>query len=160
MDGWSVTKSFNIELDNNTLEQYEKLLSNFSNWKEYKREIKLNSILEDKKIEFTLDISAHTLGVMYVNVLTDDDYDYDRHDDVQNYQHHQAMEMIKVLFSKDAVQVLVQVKYWRVSFCVKTILKLRRLKKQISMCKSNTRAYDDDGDEGGGCNGDAMVMQW
>ena len=33
MDGWSVTKSFNIELDNNTLEQYEKLLSNFSNWK-------------------------------------------------------------------------------------------------------------------------------
>ena len=77
MDGWSVTKSFNIKLDNNNLEQYEKLLSNFSNWKEYKRDIKLNSILEDKKIEFTLDISAHTLGVMYVNVLTDDDYDYD-----------------------------------------------------------------------------------
>jgi len=78
MDGWSVTKSFNIKLDNNNnLEQYEKLLSNFSNWKEYKRDIKLNSILEDKKIEFTLDISAHTLGVMYVNVITDDDYDYD-----------------------------------------------------------------------------------
>jgi hypothetical protein len=77
MDGWSVTKSFNIKLDNNTLEQYEKLLSNFSNWKEYKRDIKVNSILEDKKIEFTLDISANSLGVMYVNVLTDDDYDYD-----------------------------------------------------------------------------------
>jgi hypothetical protein len=77
MDGWSVTKSFNIKLDNNNLEQYEKLLSNFSNWKEYKRDIKLNSILEDKKIEFTLDISAHSLGVMYVNVVTDDNYDYD-----------------------------------------------------------------------------------
>jgi hypothetical protein len=77
MDGWSVTKSFNIKLDNNTLEQYEKLLSNFSNWKEYKRDIKVNSILEDKKIEFTLDISAHSLGVMYVNVVTDDNYDYD-----------------------------------------------------------------------------------
>ncbi len=77
MEGWSVTKSFNIELDNNTLEQYEKLLSNFSNWKEYKREIKLNSILEDKKIEFTLDISGHAHGVMYVNVLVDDDYDID-----------------------------------------------------------------------------------
>lgn len=77
MDGWSVTKSFNIELDNNTLEQYEKLLSNFSNWKEYKREIKLNSILEDKKIEFTLDISGHAHGVMYVNVLVDDEDDFD-----------------------------------------------------------------------------------
>jgi hypothetical protein len=77
MEGYSVTKSFNIELDNNTLEQYEKLLSNFSNWSEYKREIKLNSILEDKKIEFTLDISGHAHGVMYVNVIVDDAYDYD-----------------------------------------------------------------------------------
>ena len=77
MEGWSVTKSFNIELDNNTLEQYEKLLSNFDNWSEYKREIKLNSILEDKKIEFTLDISGHAHGVMYVNVVVDDAYDYD-----------------------------------------------------------------------------------
>jgi hypothetical protein len=77
MDGWSVTKSFNIELDNNTLEQYEELLSNFSNWSEYKREIKLNSILEDKKIEFTLDISGHAHGVMYVNVLDEDWYEID-----------------------------------------------------------------------------------
>ena len=72
-----VTKSFNIELDNNTLEQYEELLSNFSNWSEYKREIKLNSLLEDKKIEFTLDISGHAHGVMYVNVLDEDWYDID-----------------------------------------------------------------------------------
>jgi hypothetical protein len=72
-----VTKSFNIELDNNTLEQYEELLSNFSNWSEYKREIKLNSLLEGKKIEFTLDISGHAHGVMYVNVLDEDWYDID-----------------------------------------------------------------------------------
>jgi hypothetical protein len=77
MEGRSVTKSFNIELDNNTLEQYEKLLSNFNNWSQYKREIKLNSVLEDKKIEFTLDISGHAHGVMYVNVVVDDAYDYD-----------------------------------------------------------------------------------
>jgi hypothetical protein len=77
MEGWTVTKSFNIELDNNTLEQYEKLLSNFNNWSQYKREIKLNSVLEDKKIEFTLDISGHAHGVMYVNVVTDDAYDFD-----------------------------------------------------------------------------------
>jgi len=69
-------KSFNIKLDNNTLEQYEDLLSNFSNWKEYKRDIKLNSILEDKKIEFTLDISGPP-GVMYVNFITDDTDDFD-----------------------------------------------------------------------------------
>jgi hypothetical protein len=77
MDISRVTKSFNVELDNNTLEQYEELLSNFNNWKEYKREIKLNSILEDKKIEFTLDISGHAHGVMYVNVLVDDEDDFD-----------------------------------------------------------------------------------
>ena len=77
MEGWSVRKSFNIELDNNTLDQYEKLLSSFNNWKEYKREIKLNSILEDKKIEFTLDISGHAHGVMYVNVLIDGEDDFE-----------------------------------------------------------------------------------
>jgi hypothetical protein len=77
MDEQSVTKSFNIELDNNNLEQYEKLLSNFNNWSQYKREIKLNSILEDKKIEFTLDISGHAHGVMYVNVVVEDEDDFD-----------------------------------------------------------------------------------
>jgi hypothetical protein len=77
MDGYSVTKSFNIELANNTLEQYEKLLSNFNNWSQYKREIKLNSLLEDKKIEFTLDISGHAHGVMYVNVVVDDEDNFD-----------------------------------------------------------------------------------
>jgi hypothetical protein len=73
----SVTKSFNIKLNNNTLQQYDNLLSYFNNWSQYKRDIKLNSILEDKKIEFTLDISGHANGVMYVNVVTDDNYDYD-----------------------------------------------------------------------------------
>jgi len=77
MEGYSVTKSFNIELDSNTLDQYERLLSNFNNWSQYKREIKLNSVLEDKKIEFTLDISGHAHGVMYVNVLDEDWYEID-----------------------------------------------------------------------------------
>ena len=73
----AMTKSFNIKLDNNTLEQYYKLLSNFNNWNQYNREIKLNSILEDKKIEFTLDISGHAHGVMYVNVMVDHEDDFD-----------------------------------------------------------------------------------
>jgi len=72
----NIEKSFIINLDNNTLEQYEELLSKFSNWTQYKREIKLNSLLENnKKIEFTLDISGHAHGVMYVNVLVDGDND-------------------------------------------------------------------------------------
>lgn len=70
-------KSFKINLDNNTLEEYEVLLSNFSNWSAYKREIKLNSILDDKKVEFTLDITGHAHGVMYVNVIVDDFDDFD-----------------------------------------------------------------------------------
>jgi hypothetical protein len=70
-------KSFKINLDNNTLEEYEVLLSNFSNWPSYKREIKLNSILDDKKVEFTLDITGHAHGVMYVNVIVDDFDDFD-----------------------------------------------------------------------------------
>ena len=72
----NIEKSFIINLDNNTLEQYKELLSKFSNWTQYKREIKLNSLLENnKKIEFTLDISGHAHGVMYVNVLVDGDND-------------------------------------------------------------------------------------
>lgn len=73
----NITKSFNINLDNNTLDQYEVLLSNFSNWNQYKREIKLNSLLEDSKIEFTLDITGHAHGVMYVNVFVDDTDDFE-----------------------------------------------------------------------------------
>jgi len=44
---------------------------------EDKREIKLNSILDDKKVEFTLDITGHAHGVMYVNVIVDDFDDFD-----------------------------------------------------------------------------------
>jgi len=69
-------KKFNINLDNNTLDQYESILSNFKNWPEYKREIKLSSLLEDKKIEFTLDISSHSFGVLYVNTVIDEN-DFD-----------------------------------------------------------------------------------
>ena len=46
-------KLFEIELLNNKIDDYEDILSRFSNWKKYKREINLNQLLEDgKKIEF------------------------------------------------------------------------------------------------------------
>ncbi len=66
-----------VNLENNTLEQYEMLLSNFKEWKHYKREIKLNSLLDNKKIEFRVNVSSHTTGALYVNVLVDGDNDFD-----------------------------------------------------------------------------------
>jgi hypothetical protein len=59
---------FEIELLNNKIEDYEDILSNFSNWKKYRREINLNQLLEDgKKIEFEVEIS-NSQGVLYVSV--------------------------------------------------------------------------------------------
>jgi hypothetical protein len=59
---------YSVQLEDNRLEQYDKILSNFKNWKEYKREIKLNSLLESKRIEFEINISSHTFGVLYVEL--------------------------------------------------------------------------------------------
>ena len=65
---------YNVQLEDNRLEQYEeKLLSNFKNWKTYKRDIKLNSILENKRIEFELNISSHAFGFLYVEFENDSD---------------------------------------------------------------------------------------
>jgi hypothetical protein len=62
---------FNVELNNNKISDYENLLSRFSNWKKYKREINLNQLLEsDKKIEFEVDI-PNSQNVFYVNISTD-----------------------------------------------------------------------------------------
>jgi hypothetical protein len=62
-------KIFEIELINNKIEDYEDILSRFSNWKKYKREINLNQLLEDgKKIEFEVEISNNQ-GVLYVSVV-------------------------------------------------------------------------------------------
>jgi hypothetical protein len=62
-------KKIEIELLNNKIEDYEDILSNFSNWKKYKREINLNQLLEEgKKIEFEVEIS-NSQGVLYVSVF-------------------------------------------------------------------------------------------
>ncbi len=62
-------KTFEIELLNNRIEDYEDILSKFSNWKEYKREINLNQLLEEgKKIEFQVEIENNQ-GVLYVSVF-------------------------------------------------------------------------------------------
>jgi hypothetical protein len=50
------------------IENYENILSNFSNWKEYKRQINLNLVLESgKKIQFDLEI-LNSSRVFYISV--------------------------------------------------------------------------------------------
>ena len=62
---------FNVELSSNKITDYESLLSRFSNWKKYKREINLSQLLDSgKKIEFEVDI-PNSQCVFYVNILTD-----------------------------------------------------------------------------------------
>ena len=62
---------FSVELNGNKISDYENLLSRFSNWKKYKREINLSQLLESgKKIEFEVDIT-NSHSVFYVNISTD-----------------------------------------------------------------------------------------
>ena len=67
-------RTFEIELNNSKIENYEDILSRFSNWKKYKREINLNLLLEeDKKIQFDVEI-LNDQSVFYVSVS--DDFKY------------------------------------------------------------------------------------
>lgn len=66
--------NYKIPVSDNTIEQYDMLLSRFSDWKSYKREIKLNTLLESgKKIEFKVDIENHQFGGLYIDII--DDYE-------------------------------------------------------------------------------------
>lgn len=52
-----------VILNNNKMDDYDKLLSIYD-WTQYKREIKLKSILEDNKIEFSIEPETP----MYINI--------------------------------------------------------------------------------------------
>jgi hypothetical protein len=61
-------KIFEVDLDDVKIENYEKILSRFGNWKKYKREINLNQLLEEgKKIQFDIEIQNTTM-VFYISV--------------------------------------------------------------------------------------------
>ena len=64
-------KLFEIELLNNKIDDYEDILSRFSNWKQYKREINLNQLLEEgKKIEFEVELEIpNSQSVFYISVV-------------------------------------------------------------------------------------------
>ena len=44
-----------ISLNGQTLSQFEKVLSRYNEWTSFKREIRLNTLLDDKRIQFDID---------------------------------------------------------------------------------------------------------
>lgn len=44
-----------VSLNGETLSQFEKVLSRYSEWTSIKREIRLNNLLDDKKLQFDID---------------------------------------------------------------------------------------------------------
>jgi hypothetical protein len=70
-----MNKTFIIELENFKIDYYEEILCKFSNWKEYKREININLLLEHgKKIQFDVEIINNPM-VFYVSVC-ESEYQY------------------------------------------------------------------------------------
>jgi hypothetical protein len=66
-----MVKIFEIELDDIEISSYEDILSRFSNWKKYKREINLNHLLEEgKKVQFEVEIENNS-SVFYVSTSDD-----------------------------------------------------------------------------------------
>ena len=83
-------KSFEVELPGK-IEEYEKLLSRYNNWKKYKREINLNQILEDgKKIEFEIEI-LNKHSVSYIKI-------YNKNDDIDSLLRNACASITKMKF--------------------------------------------------------------
>ena len=83
-------KSFEVELPGK-IEDYEKLLSRYSNWKKYKREINLNQILEDgKKIEFEIEV-LNKHSVSYIKI-------YNKNDDIDSLLRNACASITKMKF--------------------------------------------------------------
>ena len=63
---------FNVDVDDLKIDNYEKYLSKFSNWTQYKREINLSLLLESgKKIEFEIEMNNSQM-VNYIGFLEKD----------------------------------------------------------------------------------------
>ena len=54
----------NVKLDNNTLDQYDKALSTYKEWKSFYRDIKLSTLLEGKKVQFDVD-NIQKIGMVH-----------------------------------------------------------------------------------------------
>ena len=54
----------NVKLNNNTLDQYDKALSTYNEWKSFYRDIKLSTLLEGKKVQFDVD-NIQKIGMVH-----------------------------------------------------------------------------------------------
>ncbi len=54
----------NVKLNNNTLDQYDKALSTYNEWKSFYRDIKLSTLLEGKKVQFDID-NIQKIGMVH-----------------------------------------------------------------------------------------------
>jgi hypothetical protein len=69
-------KEIKVETDSEHIDAYESILSKFSNWNQYRRDIILSDLLnEDKKIEFIVEIKNHLFGVIYIDFNNIDNFD-------------------------------------------------------------------------------------
>lgn len=69
-------KELNVETSGEHIDHYESMLSKFSNWKEYRRDIILSDLLNvDKKIEFIVEVKNHIYGVVHIDFNNSDSYD-------------------------------------------------------------------------------------
>lgn len=54
----------NVKLNNNTLDQYDKVLSTHNEWKSFYRDIKLSTLLEGKKVQFDVN-NIQKIGMVH-----------------------------------------------------------------------------------------------
>jgi len=88
-----MSKSFEVKVElPGKIEEYEKLLSRYSTWKEYKREINLNQILEDsKKIEFEIEF-LNNHSVLYISL-------YNKNDNIDSLLRNAGAAITKMKFT-------------------------------------------------------------
>ncbi len=53
-----------VKLNNNTLDQYDKALSTYNEWKSFYRDIKLSTLLEGKRVQFDID-NIQKIGMVH-----------------------------------------------------------------------------------------------
>jgi hypothetical protein len=88
-----MSKSFEVKVElPGKIEDYEKLLSKYNNWKKYKREINLNQILEDgKKIEFEIEF-LNNHSVLYISL-------YNKNDNIDSLLRNTCAAITKMKFT-------------------------------------------------------------
>ena len=93
-------KEIKVETNNEHIDDYESILSKFSNWNQYRRDIILSDLLnEDKKIEFIVEIKNHIYGVIYI------DFDID-HFDISLKRACASITELKFILKNNIVQSL------------------------------------------------------